>query len=220
MKKAVLYARVSSNEQEKHGFSIPAQVKYLKDYARQNGITIVQEFTESQTAKTSGRVEFNNMLKFLKSSKDVNIILVEKTDRLYRNFKDYVKLEDENFEIHLVKENEILGKNAPSHTKLTHGLKVLIAKNYIDNLREETMKGMKEKAEQGIFPSRAPYGYKNIRNSQGKNDIAVDDLNAPFIKRAFEIYSCGTISLMDTAQQLLDEGFVTALIKSGFRKVR
>lgn len=207
MKKAVLYARVSSNEQEKHGFSIPAQVKYLKDYARQNDITIVQEFTESQTAKTSGRVEFNNMLKFLKSSKDVNIILVEKTDRLYRNFKDYVKLEDENFEIHLVKENEILGKNAPSHTKLTHGLKVLIAKNYIDNLREETMKGMKEKAEQGIFPSRAPYGYKNIRNSQGKNDIAVDDLNAPFIKRAFEIYSSGSISLTDTAQQLLDEGF-------------
>lgn len=207
MKKAVLYARVSSDEQEKQGFSIPAQVKFLKDYAKKNNITIVQEFTESQTAKQAGRVEFNNMLKFLKSSKDVNIILVEKTDRLYRNFKDYGELGEEDFEIHLVKENEILGKNASSHQKFIHGIKVLMAKNYIDNLREETMKGMREKAAQGIFPSRAPYGYKNIRNEQGKNDIAVDDLNAPFIKRAFEIYSSGSISLTDTAQQLMDEGF-------------
>lgn len=92
MKKAVLYARVSSDEQEKQGFSIPAQVKFLKDYAKKNNIMIVREFTESETAKQSGRKEFNAMVKFLKSSKDVNIILVEKTDRLYRNFKDYGEL--------------------------------------------------------------------------------------------------------------------------------
>ena len=208
MKKVVLYARVSSNEQEKHGFSIPAQIKFLREYAQKHDFVIVKEFSESETAKQAGRTEFNNMVKFVKTSKDVKTILVEKTDRLYRNFKDYVKLEDEDLEIHLVKENEIIGKNAPSHTKLTHGFKLLIAKNYIDNLREETMKGMREKAEQGIFPNRAPYGYKNIRNQQGKNDIAVDEVNAPFIRRAFEIYSSGNVSIEDTSQQLLDEGFL------------
>ena len=216
MKKVVLYARVSSNEQEKHGFSIPAQLKFLREYAQKHNFVIVKEFSESETAKQVGRTEFNNMVKFVKSSKDVKTILVEKTDRLYRNFKDYVKLEDEDLEIHLVKENEVIGKNAPSHTKLTHGFKLLIAKNYIDNLREETMKGIKEKAEQGIFPNRAPYGYKNIRNQQGKNDIAVDNVNAPFIKRAFEIYSSGNISIEDTSQQLLDEGF---LYRSYLRRI-
>lgn len=207
MKKAVLYARVSSDEQEKQGFSIPAQVKFLKDYAKKNNITIVREFTESETAKQSGRKEFNAMVKFLKSSKDVNIILVEKTDRLYRNFKDYGELGEEDFEIHLVKENEIIGKNATSHQKFIHGIKVLMAKNYIDNLREETMKGLREKAEEGIFPNRAPFGYKNVRNKQGKNDIAIDDEKAPFIKRAFEIYSSGDISVKNTAQQLFNEGY-------------
>lgn len=40
---AVLYARVSSDEQEKEGFSIPAQQKLLKKYAAENGISVVEE---------------------------------------------------------------------------------------------------------------------------------------------------------------------------------
>ena len=44
MKKAVLYARVSSDRQEREGFSIPAQIKLLQEYARNNNISIVKEF--------------------------------------------------------------------------------------------------------------------------------------------------------------------------------
>ena len=86
--KAVLYARVSSDRQEKEGFSIPAQIKFLKEYANDSDLRIVRQFTEAETAKKSGRTEFNNMLDFLKHNNDVKIVLVEKTDRLYRNFKD------------------------------------------------------------------------------------------------------------------------------------
>lgn len=206
MKKAVLYARVSSDEQERQGFSIPAQVKFLREYAQKNNIAIVREFTESETAKKSGRKEFNAMVKFLKSSKDVNAILVEKTDRLYRNPSDYGLIDESQFEIHFVKEHEILDENASSHQKFVHGLKVLIAKNFIDNLREETRKGLKEKAEEGIFPNRAPYGYKNVRNDRGKSVIEVDETRTLFVKRAFEIYSKGDISIKDTASQLYNEG--------------
>lgn len=207
LKKAVLYARVSSDEQERQGFSIPAQVKFLKDYAAQNNIKIIKEFTESETAKQSGRKEFNAMVKFLKSSKDVNAILVEKTDRLYRNPFDYGLIDENKFEIHFVKEHEILGENASSHQKFVHGLKVLMAKNFIDNLREETKKGLRERAAEGLFPNRAPYGYKNVRNERGKSVIEINEETAPFIKRAFEIYSRGDISIRDTATQLLNEGF-------------
>ena len=208
MKKAVLYARVSSDEQEKQGFSIPAQVKFLREYAVKNQIQIVKEFTESETAKKSGRQQFNAMLKFLKSSKDVNVILVEKTDRLYRNPYDYGLIDESNIEIHFVKENEVLDENATSHQKFVHGLKVLMAKNFIDNLREETKKGLKEKAEEGIFPGRAPYGYKNVRNERGKSVIEIDEKTSPFIKRAFEIYSSGDISIKNTVNQLYEEGYI------------
>jgi site-specific DNA recombinase len=55
-----------------------------------------------------------------------------------------------------------------------HGIKVLMAKNYIDNLSEETKKGMLEKAEQGIYPSYAPLGYVNVDKPNAKKVIEPD----------------------------------------------
>ena len=81
--KAFLYARVSSDRQEREGFSIPAQIKLLHDYSTKYGIKIAAEFVEAETAKKSGRKQFNEMIKFLKKNKSVRTILVEKTDRLY-----------------------------------------------------------------------------------------------------------------------------------------
>ncbi|MDD3593349.1 MAG: recombinase family protein [Candidatus Gastranaerophilales bacterium] len=176
MIKAIIYARVSSEEQEKEGFSIPAQIDLLKNYAKKNNIEIVKTFEESQTAKQAGRIKFNEMIKFLQSSKDVKTILVEKTDRFYRNFKDYVEIGEDDFIIHLVKENEVIGKNATSHQKFVHGIKVLMAKNFIDNLREETQKGRLKKAQEGYFIGQVPYGYKKI---DPKTTI-VDEEKAPF----------------------------------------
>src|SRR3984893_12494076 len=63
----VLYARVSSKDQEKEGFSIPAQLRLLRDYAANKGFVIAQEFTDVETAKASGRTNFNEMLLYLKS---------------------------------------------------------------------------------------------------------------------------------------------------------
>ena len=95
--KAVIYARVSSEEQKKEGFSIEAQLDLLRSYAQKKNIDVVREFTEAETAKQTGRHKFAEMLRFLKKSKDVNAILVEKTDRLYRNFRDYVDVDDSKF---------------------------------------------------------------------------------------------------------------------------
>ena len=51
---AVIYARVSSKEQEKEGFSIPAQLKLLKEYAAANGLAVAQEYVDVETAKQTG----------------------------------------------------------------------------------------------------------------------------------------------------------------------
>jgi site-specific DNA recombinase len=61
-----------------------------------------------------------------------------KTDRLYRNFKDYVIIDELGLQVRLVKENAIISPTSRSSEKLMHGLKVLIAKNFLDNLSEET----------------------------------------------------------------------------------
>jgi DNA invertase Pin-like site-specific DNA recombinase len=84
-----------------------------------------------------------------------------------------VTLDELELAIHLVKENDILSPDSRSHQKLLHGIKVVMAKNYIDNLSEEIKKGMQEKAEQGLYPSFAPIGYVNAV-ANGKKFIQLD----------------------------------------------
>ncbi len=150
--RAVLYARVSSKEQEKEGFSIPAQLKLLKDYAAREGLSVVQEYVDVETAKQTGRTNFGEMVAYLKAHPSIRVMLVEKTDRLYRNLKDWVTVDELDVEIHFPKEGVVLSRESRSSEKFMHGIKVLMAKNYIDNLSEEARKGMQEKAYLAIVP--------------------------------------------------------------------
>src|SRR4029079_10719629 len=191
-RQAVIYARVSSKEQEKEGFSIPAQLKLLRGYAAEQHFTILQEYVDVETAKRAGRTGFTAMVDCFKKQTTTKtpehacrILLVEKTDRLYRNLKDWVTLDDLALEIHFIKENVVLSRDSRSSEKFIHGIKVLMAKNYIDNLSEETKKGMQEKAEQGIWPTVAPLGYRNVTGPDGKKIIDVDPEIGPIITHMF-----------------------------------
>ncbi|MEK7388655.1 MAG: recombinase family protein [Elusimicrobiota bacterium] len=207
-RKAVIYARVSTREQADSGYSIESQTKLLKDYARTHDLEIIREFTDVESAKGTGRPQFAEMRKYLAINRSVKTILCEKTDRLYRNFSDYVDLDVDqgDLTVVLVKENTILNKESRSHEKLVHGFKVLLAKNYIDNLREETAKGMLEKAEQGEFPDRAPLGYKNNKET---HRIDVVPEQAPLVRRMFELYAAGQLSITNLWEKMTEEGLRT-----------
>lgn len=207
MTKVIAYVRVSSKEQAEEGYSIEAQQKFLYQYALEHGLDIVREFVEVESAKASGRPAFNEMVAFLRKNKTVKTILCEKTDRLYRNFTDYVALDIEQQDLTLIlaKEGEILSRESKSHQKLVHGLKVLLAKNYIDNLREETIKGMKEKAEQGEYPHAAPLGYLNNKETK---KIELDPLKSPLVKKMFEIYAGGRDSLESLREKITKDGLL------------
>jgi site-specific DNA recombinase len=97
--------------------------------------------------------------------------------------------------IHFVKENVILAPESRSSEKFMHGIKVLMAKNYIDNLSEEVRKGLQEKARQGIWPSFAPLGYLNVEEVGGKRTIVPDPTLGPVVARMFERYATGRFSL-------------------------
>jgi site-specific DNA recombinase len=207
-KQTVIYARVSSKEQEKEGFSIPAQLKLLKEYAAAQGFVVAQEYVDVETAKQTGRAAFGEMVGYLKEHPAIRVMLVEKTDRLYRNLKDWVTVDELDVEIHFPKEGVVLSRESRSSEKFMHGIKVLMAKNYIDNLSEEARKGMQEKAEQGIWPTVAPLGYRNITGPDGKKIIEPDPDSAPVITHLFEWYAAGTLSLKEAAQKARAAGLV------------
>ena len=214
-KQAVIYARVSSKEQEKEGFSIPAQLKLLKEYAAANGFAVAQEYIDVETAKQAGRAGFGEMVAYLKAHPSVRVMLVEKTDRLYRNLKDWVTVDELNVEMHFPKEGVVLSRESRSSEKFMHGIKVLMAKNYIDNLSEETRKGMTEKAAQGFWPSNAPLGYRNVTRDDGRKIIVPDEATAPIIRGMFEWYAWGDVSTQEVTKKARAAGLVFR--KSGGR---
>jgi hypothetical protein len=78
----------------------------------------------------------------------------------------------------------------------------------VDNLAEEVRKGMREKAEQGIWPLRAPVGYRNFTGPTGKKAIEPDPETAPIVRRMFESYATGRHSLKEIAEQAENAGLV------------
>jgi DNA invertase Pin-like site-specific DNA recombinase len=205
---AVVYARVSSKDQEREGFSIPAQLELLRAYAGANGVVVGQEFVDVETAKAVGRTGFGEMIAFLKKRTTCRVVLVEKTDRLYRNLRDWVTIDELGLEVHLVKENVILSPDSRSHEKFMHGIKVLMAKNYIDNLSEEVRKGLHQKAREGMWPSFSPLGYRNVTGADGKKTMVPDPVLAPVVTRLFEQYATGRCSLKEIAHSARADGLI------------
>ncbi len=203
-REAVVYARVSSKDQEREGYSIPAQKELLTRYAEEQGFEVLREFVDVETAKRAGRTSFTEMVRFLKRSRTCKVVLVEKTDRLYRNLKDWVLLDEMDLEIHLAKEGVVLSDDSRSTDKFMHGIRVLMAKNYIDNLSEEVSKGMRQKAQEGHWPNMAPLGYLN-RRENGKSTIVPDPEKAPLVRGIFERYAAG-MSIKDITKWARDAG--------------
>jgi DNA invertase Pin-like site-specific DNA recombinase len=215
--RAVAYVRVSSAEQEKDGNSLPAQRQRIRDYTKKYNIRLVKPiFEDVETAKESGRTNFSRMYQFLIDHPDVRHILVEKTDRLYRNIWDYAIL-DKKIKpiIHLVWENEVLSHDSRSNAKMVHRIKVVFAQNYVENLSEEVIKGMDKKADKGDWPSPVPIGY--IRDTRD-HLIYIDRDRAPLIQDLFEAYATGNYSLKQLTYLAYDMGLRSARKKQKINK--
>lgn len=190
--RAIIYARVSTKEQKDTGYSIDSQIALLRGYCLAKGFDVIEEISEADTAKESGRIGFARMCRLLRTGK-AEAIVVEKTDRLYRNLKDRVTIDELQKELHFVKEGSILTPSSKSADKFIADIKLVVAKNYCDNLSEEAKKGMLEKAQQGIYPSHAPVGYINTARD-GRRIIEQCPNLGPKIKLLFKVYANGDCS--------------------------
>jgi DNA invertase Pin-like site-specific DNA recombinase len=211
--RAVIYARVSSREQEETGYSLPAQEKLLKEYAERKGFEVVKVFSVSESAY--GKVQrkvFHQMLVFMKRNK-IPVLIVETTDRLTRNFKEVMDIdkwleENENHQVHLVREGTILHKNARSHEWFVWRMKVATAEFYVRQLSENVKKGQMEKIRQGWLPTKPPLGYKTA-GEKGHKIPVIDEKVAPLIRRMFELYATGNYSIKKLVEIMYQEGLRT-----------
>lgn len=188
---AVGIARVSSKDQE-DGYSLQSQDKLINTYSDNQNMRLIKVFKIAETAsKAKQRRIFREAMKFV-ADHNVKNLVVEKVDRHARNFHDAVETDewlqaDETRKIHFIKDSLVLHKNSRSQEWLNWGIRVVMAKNYIDNLREEAMKGWAEKLAQGWMPGVPPPGYVN-RVIDGRRIQVLDDSTWRVIKEMFELY--------------------------------
>lgn len=210
--KAVSLARVSSKSQE-DGYSLDAQQKLLDKYCTDNKLRVIYKFRISETAsKNEQRTVFKEMLSYIKRN-SITHLVVEKTDRLTRNFHDAVIVDDwldanQQRMLHMVKEGLVIHKNSRSDSKLMWNIYISFAKKYSDNLREEAMKGWSEKLAQGWMPAPPPYGYKTVVEN-GKKIHVIDEDCAFLVERAFRLYLEQDQSINTVTEEVAKNGLVT-----------
>jgi len=210
MKKAIILARVSTLKQEEEGLSLNNQLKYLRDYAEQNEIQIIKEFIFSESADQKIRNKFNEMITFLKNSSDVIAVIAYRVDRITRNYRDAVLIDELRInhkkEIHFVYDRLIIKRKTIGRDIFDWDTKVYLAKQFINRLKEDAVTSAHYKVKNGEWPGKAPYGYRNKKREDGKNWIYLDSLESKIIRQIFDWYSTGSYSL-DLIRQKLKETF-------------
>ena len=204
--KYILYARKSTDVEDKQVLSIEAQLVELRAYARNENLQIIDELIEKQSAKVPGRPVFNRMLKQIEAGEAKGIIAWH-PDRLARNSIDGGQI------IYLLDQTHLNSLKFPSfwfentsQGKFMLSIAFGQSKYYVDNLSENTKRGLRQKVRRGEMPGRAPLGYINDMRTKS---IIVDKRIAPLILQAFELYAKGDQRLRDIADFLASKGIKT-----------
>lgn len=205
----VVWARLSSREQ-REGYSIDAQLRAAREKAQRNGWTIIREFEVAESAKRGAeRRAFNEMYDWVRSNArrhNIGAILSHKLDRVCRNMKDAVRMQDLEGECGVRMEfvENQFGPGAAG--LLSFNMMAAVAQFYSDNLRSEVIKGLDEKVRQGWPTGLAPYGYVN---TDDKNEpVQPHPHNSHSLVRMFELYSTGSHTFKTLTDQLHREGHV------------
>ena len=211
MQKFFLYARKSTDVEDKQVRSIEDQIAELRAFAKQENLNIAEIFIEKQSAKIPGRPIFGEMLKRVENG-EANGILAWHADRLARNSVDGGRI------IYLLDCGRIAALKFPTlwfentpQGKFMLSIVFGQSKYYVDSLSENTKRGLRQKVKRGEYPSLAPVGYINDKRTKS---VVVDKKYAPIVRKAFELYAQGDQKLENIGSFLAQHNLLS---KSGKR---
>ena len=200
-----LYARKSTDVEDKQVRSIEDQLAVMREPAKQEGLAIAHEFIEKQSAKMPGRSVFGEMMDRIERGEAQGIVCW-KLDRLARNPVDGLRI------IWMLQQGTIQHIRThernyyPTDNMLLLYIEFGIASQYSLDLGANTKRGLHEKAKRGEYPTIAPVGYLNDPRTK---TIVVDRARASAVKDAFALYVEGNSRLEDIANFFLEHGVIS-----------
>ncbi len=185
--KYCLYARKSTESEERQVLSIDSQIKEMLDLATKENMNIVEIKRESHSAKDAGqRPIFNELIEDVSQNK-FNCILTWAPDRISRNAGDLGKVVD-LMDQGILKEIRTHSQKFTNNPNEKFLLMILgsQAKLENDNRGINVKRGLRTRCEMGLWVGPAPLGYLNQNRMDRKCQVIVDPLRAPAIKKMFE----------------------------------
>jgi len=211
--KAIILARVSTEEQMNEGQSIPAQLERSREYAKRKGFEIKSEYQFDESSTKDHRKKFEMVIKEIQQSKEKIALIVETVDRLQRGFKESVVLEEYrksgHLEIHFIRENLVIHQNSNSSEIQRWDLAVFVAKSYVLQVSDNVKRTFERKVNNGEIRGPAPVGYLNERDELDNSTVVVDKAKGHLVSKVFELYATGNYSMQQVADRIAELGFRT-----------
>ncbi len=203
---ALAYDRVSTDEQAKTGYSLHGQQTGAGEYAGKKNLYVVHYFTVAESAR--GKIErkaFNELLR-VAIQFDIKHIIFLNTDRMTRNYKDFLKIEDfvekHGASIHFYQDGTVYSRESTYNDRFILNVKIAIAKQRTDEISQHSKQTHLTRAKMG-FPS-APYidGYL-----YKDKKLLINPEREPVIRFIFDTYDFEHISIRDLTQKINDMGY-------------
>ncbi len=225
--KAIILARVSTDEQMRLGKSIPAQLSIAREYCKAKNLEIFKEFQFDESSTKDYREKFELVLEEIKISKEKIALIIETVDRLQRSFNESVILEElrkkDKVEIHFLRENLVISINSNSSDLIRWDMAVLVARSYVLQLSDNVKRSIYQNIREGRWPGKAPYGYINTKDENEKSNILPDPFKSQVVKKIFELYSSKAYSIRQIKEKIkkdynenLTLSYIPVILKNPF----
>ena len=189
--KYFLYARKSSETEDRQIASIDSQLETLRTLAKDKDLEIVDVFTESKSAKAPGRPYFNKMIERIHKGEAQGIICW-KTDRLFRNPIDFGTI-SWMLQQSLIRHIQCSDRSYyPEDNVLLMSVEQGMANQFIRDLSKNTKRGLQSKADRGWYPAQPPLGYlHNPLKKKGEKEIIKDPTTFDLTRKMFDLMLTG-----------------------------
>ncbi len=210
-RQALLYTRVSTDEQADRGYSLRDQEACLRQYCQRESIEVVGHYQDDASAKTFERPAWREMMAFIKANRNaVDMLLVGKWDRFSR---------DATGALGMIRTLEALGVRVQAAEQPVDllvpeqmlMLAIYVAAPDVENRRRSlaTKAGMRRAMREGRWTTKPPTGYTAQRGADGKARLVLGPL-APLVREAFEWAAYSQESLSEIQRRLREKGLLVS----------